>query len=279
MLSVIRFILQKILSPPHAPRLILTPVRPNRRYHPMDWPYAINRHHNALLRIVAVLFAVVGLAEGGALSTLPRHVYRTVMLVLRPAESAVRRLVVMAARGLVVAPRPFRVAPAGIIPRAGAGAKRLPVFCLMDPLKHFGPFFGDVDDDEDEEDADHDYDEYQSWSPPRISVPGYLDPVFLAPPPAPSSLDSVNAQSLARWLMALKLALDDLPKQARRLARWQARRDLARQSQTPFRPRRMSPFRPGLPPGYRKRQCHEVDEVLLDCHSLALYASAPANTS
>jgi len=32
------------------------------------------------------------------------------------------------------------------------------------------------------------------------------------------------------------------------------------------------PMRPGLPPGYRQRQKHEVDEVLAECHRLALMA-------
>ena len=44
-----------------------------------------------------------------------------------------------------------------------------------------------------------------------------------AVPPPPDGL--VNAQRLARRLEALKLALDDLPRQARRLVRWRLRRE------------------------------------------------------
>ncbi|MGB8816678.1 MAG: hypothetical protein WCC66_02040, partial [Rhizobiaceae bacterium] len=67
-------------------------------------------------------------------------------------------------------------------------------------------------------------------------------------------------------------ALGDLPRQARRLARFQARRDLARKSSAPFKPMRLSIFRPGLPPGWRQRPIHEVDDVLRECHGLALHA-------
>ncbi|MFZ2103256.1 MAG: hypothetical protein WAU86_22105, partial [Oricola sp.] len=54
---------------------------------------------------------------------------------------------------------------------------------------------------------------------------------------------------------------------AKRLARWRARLDLPSD-----RPRRLSPMRPGWPPGRRKRPIHEIDEILKDLHSLAVYA-------
>ncbi len=111
----------------------------------MDWPYAINRHRDALLRIVAGLFALAGLAEGGVLSMLPRPVYRAVLLVLRPAESALRRLVVMVARELVLAPGAPRAAPVGLGSR-GEGTGN-PSFGLIDPLKRFKPFAGYDEDD------------------------------------------------------------------------------------------------------------------------------------
>ena len=40
-------------------------------------------------------------------------------------------------------------------------------------------------------------------------------------------------------------------------------------------PKFKSPLRPGHPPGHRKRQVHEVDEVLVDCHWLAWDAMKP----
>jgi hypothetical protein len=73
----------------------------------------------------------------------------------------------------------------------------------------------------------------------------------------------VDARRLGRRLWAAKLALDNLPRQARRLKRWQARR--ARMAHPKF----TSPLRPGLPPGHRKAPRDEVDRVLRECHALA----------
>ncbi|MFI0849603.1 hypothetical protein ACH196_37110, partial [Mesorhizobium sp. IMUNJ23232] len=39
---------------------------------------------------------------------LPRHLYRAILLLLRPAESAARRLIIAAAQGIVVVLPPFR---------------------------------------------------------------------------------------------------------------------------------------------------------------------------
>jgi hypothetical protein len=79
----------------------------------------------------------------------------------------------------------------------------------------------------------------------------------------------VGAARLTRRLQALKLALDDLPRQARRLARWRVRREKAQS------PKFKSPLRPGHPPGHRRKPVHEVDEVLIECHGLACDAMKP----
>jgi hypothetical protein len=81
--------------------------------------------------------------------------------------------------------------------------------------------------------------------------------------PAPPPDGLVNAARLATRLAALKRALDDLPRQARRLARWRARREKAKA------PKFRSPLRPGHPPGYRRKPVHKVDDVLAECHWLA----------
>ena len=60
-----------------------------------------------------------------------------------------------------------------------------------------------------------------------------------------------------------KRALEDLPHQAWRLARWRARPVAER------RPQLATPLRVGRPPGFRQRQSHEVDEILAECHWLA----------
>jgi hypothetical protein len=80
-----------------------------------------------------------------------------------------------------------------------------------------------------------------------------------------------DATRLCRRLQALQAALRDVPAQARRLARWLARGEKLRQS---GRWARVSPLRSGRPPGHRARNRHPVDEVLKDCHELALYSMA-----
>jgi hypothetical protein len=73
----------------------------------------------------------------------------------------------------------------------------------------------------------------------------------------------VDAARLSARLEALKRALDDLPRQARRLVRARARRDKVARLQL------QSVMRPGRPPGYRKVPTHDVDHVLAECHWLA----------
>jgi hypothetical protein len=239
---------------------------------------AITRNRDALLRIIGVLFAMAGLTHNPNATMLQRHLYRAILAILRPAESAVRRLIMIAARGLTLAPRQPRPAPIGLTPSTDKA--RIPSFSLVDPLKRFAPSAIRVDEDSNfwntdgEEEAD---DDAFIHAIPRISIPGYVDPVFA--PPKPQLPDGyANAHQLRRRLLALKHTLDNLERQARRLARWKAKRDSLRQ-QFPLRRQRLSTLRPGLPPGYRQRPKHEIDEILRECHGLARDAKAEANTS
>ena len=88
-------------------------------------------------------------------------------------------------------------------------------------------------------------------------------------PFAPPTDGLVNAVPLTRRLQTLKLALEDLPRQVRRMARWRARRE------TMPSPKFRSPLRPGPPPGSRRKPIHLVDEVLIECHGLAWDAMRP----
>ena len=90
---------------------------------------------------------------------------------------------------------------------------------------------------------------------------------MVEPPPPPDGL--VNVARLTRRLQALKFALDDLPRQARRLARLRLRREKV--PSLKFKP----PMRAGRPPGHRKKPVHEIDEILIECHGLAIYALKP----
>ena len=101
----------------------------------MDWARAIERNSEALKGIVEVLFAMLGLAGAATVARIPQPLHRAVLRVLRPAESAMRRLVVIAARGLVVKLAPSRPMPAGPIGKGGGHSR--PSFQLFDPRKNF----------------------------------------------------------------------------------------------------------------------------------------------
>ena len=66
----------------------------------MDWDLAIKRNSEALKGIIAALFAMLGLDGTDVVGRIPHRLHRAVLRVLRPAESAVRRLIVVAARGV-----------------------------------------------------------------------------------------------------------------------------------------------------------------------------------
>jgi hypothetical protein len=227
----------------------------------MDWDLAIKRNSEALKGIIETLFAMLGLVRDATVSRIPRSLHSAVLLVLRPAESAVRRLIIIVARGLVVKVAPSRVMPKGHLIGKGGG-NRLPSFQLFDTRKDFPEL------------RQHRV-KYAKY-PPRILFLGpdsRVDDLWPGCPPvaapAPPSDGLVNAARLARRLNALKSALDDLPRQAKRLARWRLRREAMAS------PKFRSPLRPGRPPGHRKKPIHEVDEILTECHGLACWAMEP----
>ena len=228
----------------------------------MDWALAIERNRLSLLRIVAVLFGMTGLGPSASVERIMRPLHCAVLTLLRPAEAAVRRLIVVAARGLVVKPQAPRAAPAGrVIPRGTGG--RI-AFRLFDPPRRLpGP---------------HRRFDLGARGNPRIRV---IDVTFdpriplFRPAPAvtadaPDGEDdhTVAARPLCGRLAAIRRALEDLPRQARRYARWRARPVESR------RPKRLAALRSGPPPGLRRRPTHEVEEILAECHWLARHAAA-----
>ena len=222
----------------------------------MDWAKAIERNAEALNAIVAALFAMLELAGDATVSWISQPLHRAVQRILRPAESAVRRLIVIAARGLVVKLAPARPAPVGATAKGGGSKRPSLPFKLFDPRKNFAaPRQKKI-----------------KGNPPRIHFfdgNSWVGSQWSAPqpepdPPPPDGL--VGAERLSRRLQALMLALGDLPRQARRLVRWRLRQE--KKTNPKFR----SPLRPGPPPGHRKKPVHEVDRVLTECHGLAFDA-------
>jgi hypothetical protein len=336
----------------------------------MDWAAAIEWNRTALTRVLAMLVAMTGVGSGqsaiagrqseqgsaqvvdgladrlspagGHPPLLPRHLHRAVLRLLRPAEAAARRLVIAAARGLMVAPVTMRQArPDQVTVRRGAGISKPAIVLAPPPLTppHKGegavhvaprspacapsakaaefpsPLWGGVRGGGTKTSAgklgfplfdslprDRPYRPRQS-SVPRISVPGFsrLAPVTVRPPPAPDDL--LDATRLNLRLSALQRVLDDLPRQAQRFARWQARSRERRDG--PGEPRsllagatrvgrtgagatgvvragaaakrrwtRIWPLRPGRPPGWRRRFKQDVHHILDNAHGLALFALA-----
>ncbi|MEQ1954354.1 hypothetical protein [Mesorhizobium sp. CN2-181] len=133
---------------------------------------------------------------------------------------------------------------------------------------------------------------------PRRAVPAHAAPRILSLdfnatyrplPPPPSPDDPIDAARLGQRLAALTAALDDLPGQAQRFARWKARRDAAATRDGPISGQRLTPLRRGRPPGGRlsryepgaphPRKIREVDEILAHAHALAVYALDDHDTS
>jgi hypothetical protein len=203
---------------------------------------AVDRNHAALKHILAGLVAMAGwTATGGTFlracgdpgsasgrpNTLPRHLYVAILRLLRPAEAATRRLVIVLARGISVTLPPLRAAkpkPGPVLLKDGKGTgivntgislyrlglanvsppivqKRTAVptrplaFPLLDPLRN--PF---------------------PCRPRRSSKPSTAVPRCLhdltgrhAIRVLPSPHDPIDATRLGQRLATLASALDDMP--------------------------------------------------------------------
>lgn len=211
---------------------------------------AIELNCEALLRIAMRLVVMLRPPAGCMTDSIPASLYYRVLRLLRPAESAVRRLIVLEAIGLEPEPeRPRKDVPSETSrggPKAGRDRKPAaqPAFQLFEPFKPLphNPWM-----------TDGDMEREQSFTFPDLQD-------FRPDEPR-------DATSLRRRARALLDALIDLPAQARRLARWRLKR---------LRPRRLTSLRPGFPPGYRRgRPVDEVDEILRECMSLLAWAETP----
>ncbi len=219
----------------------------------MDWPKALQINKDALSRIVATLVALLA-AQGGAVR-LPLPVYQFLIRVLYPAESALRRLIVIAARGLVVPDLPPRAMPQGLVIAGKASGRRS--FQLFDTRKQLG----DLDDTA------------TAIAGPRIRFIDVLSPrqLFLARfvKPRDDQCSEAETNRLRQRLSLLAQTLARLPREAKRMARWQKRRA---QMQSPAF---LFPLRPGRPPGHRCRPREDIDLLLKECHALAWMALTP----
>jgi hypothetical protein len=217
----------------------------------MDWQLAISRNREALLVIIVALMKSVGLVDGGMLTTLPRLLYARALAIIRPAESALRRLIMIAAHEMAlrgVGHRKQRTSTTDFTQLGSRQHAHVSAFSLIDPLKNFGS------------------------EPADFAV---LDVSLDSEQSNPESA-RMSAVMLARRILTLKKALESIPVQAKRLARWYGQRDLALQH---YQPHRLSPLRPGLPIGLPRRNRNEVQVLLRECHLLALYSNERRDSS
>jgi len=209
----------------------------------------------ALMRVVAAAFAVAGLVPAGpSPASFPVIVRRQILRMLGPAEAALRRLIRHRARAVKVSAGPKRAVPNKPIPKGRGGRDRIPPFRLFDPRKWF-------------------WELAKTSRGKRAAGPGPRISNFDDPRPAEdvkaarTDEADIDPAKLCRRLQALYAAMNDIPAQAKRMARMMARRAAAAKSS--------EPLRRGPPPGHRETPVHEIDEILAECHMLALRQPKP----
>lgn len=228
----------------------------------MDFTPYISFNRTVLLRLIADVFALIGLQGGERPETMTRAVRSTVLYTLRPAESAVRRLVFILATQL----ERQGYTPPRWVKRVGLEKpivrperhRQVPAFRLIDPRKWFW-WIGTKS-------------RPRAKHMPMISIIGYDDdrPQDAPPAPVPTPDDPMDAKHICNRLLALQAALEDLPRQAKRMLRLKAKDPKA----FVFK----APMRPGLPPGWRQRGRDEIDVVLRECHQIAGWAREAPDT-
>ncbi|MCP5036350.1 MAG: hypothetical protein GY945_01990 [Rhodobacteraceae bacterium] len=170
----------------------------------MDWKLSIRKNREALAVVIAGLIGMITQAEA-----LPSPVRRSITRILRPAESALRRLIVVVAAVQSQKAREKRSEDCENteiqLPDFSTFATydRLPAFALIDPRRKF-----DV------------VRRISSRDIPRIWVPGVFDRT-----PLPKPRETTDSAALLRRIRKLQYALATLPRQARRLNRLMKRND------------------------------------------------------
>jgi hypothetical protein len=224
----------------------------------------------ALIGIVANLFQMIGLSRDFSdveVSWLiSRRMRLGVLRILRPAEAALRRLIFVSAKGIVLQPaqcvRPF---PKGLKFELGdgAGVNRVPAFKLCERLPPIEPSGRSR----------------YARKVPRIITLFPTEPTVAAAwsaqifvsseaPHVVLSDDRRDAARLVRRLLAIQHALSYFPRQAERFARWTARR-AQHAARNPDQFVYTSPLRRGRPRELPNAPNTEVLRVLEHSHLLA----------
>ena len=249
----------------------------------MNWTLALKHNQDILRRSVAWLFTWLALDVGGSVDELPLHQKRTAYFVLRPAESALRRLVyaAMFALAIVAPPVAERAAVSGRSEKKKGAVKRERVFLfrLTDPRQNF-----DLEPNRPKYAAGPGPSITNLWCADSLAQRQALFVQQQAYDEKQRRLQeaSLSAKGLCRRLNAMMVALDDLEGQALRMAKLEAR--MKRRFERTGEPH-LRLIRRGRPPGFRQvpeHGRHEVDGALKECHRLANLAEIdfpPPDTS
>ncbi len=229
---------------------------------PFDPATMIEYNRLALLRLLAGLLAhVESTADAVQISLLPRSKRWAVLKTLRAAESAGRRLIAALAHRVTLpdyVPRP-RGTGKNTRSRNTSKSSRSVGFPMFDSLPKSGAAR-----------------QKRPLIEPRIlSFDEPITPQIIPEAVDLSPDDLIDSSSVYGRIHGLQRALEDLEARAKRFAQeLKRRRHPACQ-----RPKRATGLRPGLPPGYRKRITHEIDEILRDCMELERWMQKTPDTS
>jgi hypothetical protein len=217
--------------------------------------------------------------------SLPRYAWKQVLALLVPAESALRRLIVMGTFGKSYEPEeartpheraramdaatvdssPIRSGAQELADRKGApGAEpsrspRQPRFNMFDPLKTFSYLSFDS------------IEEYHAWKARKDA-----NPLVISPADPAKRMEPVGALSIWRRIHAMQHAMENFDDYVSRYGRWRARRKAIRAAGRPLHGKyAASLMRNSRPPGYVEKRGDEIHYLLRDVHSLAYDSELP----
>jgi hypothetical protein len=265
----------------------------------------VANYKGKLIIIIAELFKLARIVPGEVPDvnsggiwdiSLPRYCWQKVLALLTPAESALRRLIIMAADGKTYVPETLELKPGKAKSKDAAGnaaavsgladapancgegqtvsgemaqapsaaatpsSFRPPAFDMFDPLKKFG-YCGFYDDDE-----------WEALQAQKAAA----GPLVIPEADPRKRMDPVNALSLWKRIQALHHAAENFGSYVTRYINWYARQRYQLKHNLKITGRkRLCLMRGGSIPGYVHKGKHEVHDLLLDVHNLAWDSLSP----
>jgi hypothetical protein len=209
--------------------------------------------------------------------SLPRYAWKRVLELLVPAESALRRLIVMGTFGKSFEPGNFgdsllnsskiadteptqseelsKLSPKLLSPKTG----RPPVFDMFDPRKTFSYLSFDT------------LEEFQAWKAHKDA-----NPLVIAPADPAKRMQPVKALSIWRRIQAMHHAMENFDDYVSRYGRWRAKRKAILAAGRPLRGKYATTLmRLSRPPGFVEKQGEEIHYLLRDVNALAYDSELP----